>query len=94
SLVMATVPEESRGIVSGILQAGSPSGYLIASLVFFLLFPVIVWRGMFFVGAVPALLVLYIRRNVEESPAYLKRQAEGRRPFLTVLRENIPLFIG
>jgi SHS family lactate transporter-like MFS transporter len=61
--------------------------------VFFLLFPVIGWRGMFFVGAVPALLVLYIRRNVEESPAFLKRQAEGRRPFLTVLRENIPLFI-
>ena len=93
SLVMETVPEDSRGIVSGILQAGYPSGYLIASIVFFLLFPVIGWRGMFFVGALPALLVLYIRRNVEESPSFLKRQATGRRPFLTVLRENIPLFI-
>jgi SHS family lactate transporter-like MFS transporter len=93
SLVMETVPEESRGIVSGILQAGYPSGYLIASLLFFLLFPVIGWRGMFFVGVAPALLVLYIRRNVQESPAFLKRQQQGRRPFLTVLRENIPLFI-
>ena len=93
SLVMETVPEDSRGIVSGILQAGYPSGYLIASIAFFLLFPVIGWRGMFFVGALPALLVLYIRRNVEESPSFLKRQATGRRPFLTVLRENIPLFI-
>ncbi|MGO8034079.1 MFS transporter, partial [Rhizobium ruizarguesonis] len=45
SLVMETVPEESSGIVSGILQAGYPSGYLIASIVFFLLFPVIGWRG-------------------------------------------------
>ncbi len=94
SLVMETVPEESRGIVSGILQAGYPSGYLIASLLFFLLFPVIGWRGMFFVGVAPALLVLFIRRNVQESPAFLKRQQRGRgRPFLTVLRENIPLFI-
>jgi SHS family lactate transporter-like MFS transporter len=48
---------------------------------------------MFFVGALPALLVLYIRRNVEESPAFLKRQQQRRRPFLSVLRENIPLFI-
>ncbi|QRM45217.1 MFS transporter [Rhizobium sp. BG4] len=93
SLVMETVPEESRGIVSGILQAGYPSGYLLASIVFFLLFPVIGWRGMFCVGALPALLVLYIRRNVEESPAFIERQRKGRRPFLTILRENIPLFI-
>ncbi|EPE98234.1 MFS transporter [Rhizobium grahamii] len=93
SLVMETVPEDSRGIVSGILQAGYPSGYLLASIVFFLLFPVIGWRGMFFVGALPALLVLYIRRNVEESPAFIKRQKQGRRPFLTVLRENVPLFL-
>lgn len=93
SLVMETVPEESRGIVSGILQAGYPSGYLLASLLFFLLFPVIGWRGMFFVGVAPALLVFYIRRNVQESPVFEKRQQQGRRPFLAVLRENIPLFI-
>jgi SHS family lactate transporter-like MFS transporter len=48
---------------------------------------------MFFVGALPALLVLYIRRSVEESPAFLKRQKQGRRPFHTVLRENVPLFL-
>ncbi|MEZ2219294.1 MFS transporter [Rhizobium sp. RCC_161_2] len=93
SLTMETVPEESRGIVSGILQAGYPSGYLLASIVFFLLFPVIGWRGMFMVGALPALLVLYIRRNVEESPAFMERQKTPQRPFFTVLRENIPLFL-
>lgn len=93
SLTMETIPEESRGLVSGILQAGYPSGYLIASIVFFLLFPIIGWRGMFIVGAVPALLVLYIRRNVQESPAFVQRQSKPQRPFLTVLRENIPLFI-
>ena len=93
SLTMETVPKESRGIVSGILQAGYPSGYLLASIVFFFLFPVIGWRGMFMVGALPALLVLYIRRNVEESPAFVERQKKPQRPFLTVLRENLPLFL-
>ncbi|QND47417.1 MFS transporter [Rhizobium lusitanum] len=93
SLTMETVPKEARGIVSGILQAGYPSGYLLASIVFFLLFPVIGWRGMFMVGALPALLVLYIRRNVEESPAFVERQKKPQRPFFTVLRENIPLFL-
>jgi SHS family lactate transporter-like MFS transporter len=93
SLVMETIPERSRGIVSGLLQAGYPSGYLLASIVFFALFPVIGWRGMFMVGVLPALLVLYIRRTVQESPAFLKNQHRVRRTFLTVLKENIPLFI-
>jgi SHS family lactate transporter-like MFS transporter len=93
SLVMESIPEKARGLVSGMLQAGYPCGYLIASLVFFFLFPVIGWRGMFILGAFPALLVLYIRRNVEESPSFLKNQHRVRRPFLTVLRENLPLFI-
>ncbi|MBO9131670.1 MFS transporter [Rhizobium sp. B230/85] len=93
SLVMETIPEKARGVVSGVLQAGYPCGYLIASLVFFFLFPVIGWRGMFIIGAFPALLVLYIRRNVEESPSFLKNKDRARRPFLTVLRENTPLFI-
>jgi SHS family lactate transporter-like MFS transporter len=93
SLVMETIPQKARGLVSGMLQAGYPCGYLIASLVFFFLFPVIGWRGMFIIGAFPALLVLYIRRNVEESPSFLKNQHRVRRPFVTVLRENVPLFI-
>jgi SHS family lactate transporter-like MFS transporter len=93
SLVMETIPDKTRGIVSGMLQAGYPCGYLIASIVFFFLFPVIGWRGMFILGAFPALLVLYIRRSVEESPSFLKNQHRVRRPFLAILRENIPLFI-
>ena len=93
SLVMETIPERSRGIISGVLQAGYPTGYLIASIVFFFLFPVIGWRGMFMVGVAPALIVLYIRSNVEESPTFLKNQHRVRRPFLTVLKENVPLFI-
>ena len=72
---METIPPRTRGVVSGILQAGYPSGYLIASVVYGLLFTTIGWRGMFIVGAAPALLVLYIRGKVEESPSFQARRA-------------------
>lgn len=70
SLVMESVPARLRGPVSGLLQSGYPSGYFVASLVYFLLFDTIGWRGMFMVGIAPALLVLLIRIHVKESPAF------------------------
>ncbi len=73
SLTMETIRPESRGIVSGLLQSGYPCGYLLASLVFFVLYPHIGWRGMFMVGVIPALLILYIRRHVPESPGWQKQ---------------------
>jgi SHS family lactate transporter-like MFS transporter len=74
SLALETIPPKTRGAISGLLQAGYPSGYLLAAILFYGLFPYIGWRGMFMVGALPALLVLYIRRHVDESPAFMVRQ--------------------
>ncbi|MDQ8728068.1 MFS transporter [Bradyrhizobium sp. LHD-71] len=94
SLTMETVPEKARGIVSGILQAGYPTGYLLASIVFFVLYPYIGWRGMFMVGALPALLVFYIRRHIEESPAFVARQqAVVRTGIVDAIRGNVGLFV-
>ncbi len=70
SLTMETIPPQSRGFVSGILQCGYPTGFLVASLAYALLYTHISWRGMIMLGALPALLVLYIRRNVPESPVW------------------------
>ncbi|MDE2303606.1 MAG: MFS transporter [Sphingomonadales bacterium] len=72
SLAMESIPARLRGRVSGLLQAGYPSGYLLASLAFALLFDRIGWRGMFFLGIAPAFLVLLIRLHVEESPAFVR----------------------
>ena len=76
SLVMESIPARLRGPVSGLLQSGYPSGYFVASLVYFALFDAIGWRGMFFVGIAPALLVFLIRMHVEESPAFVERQTK------------------
>src|SRR6478752_7903132 len=74
SLVMESIPARLRGPVSGLLQSGYPSGYFVASLVYFLLFDTIGWRGMFMVGVAPAFLVLLIRMHVEESPVFEARR--------------------
>jgi SHS family lactate transporter-like MFS transporter len=70
SLTMETIPPKARGIVSGLLQAGYPAGYLLAAIVYAVLFPLIGWRGMFMVGVLPAMLVFYVRRRVPESPSW------------------------
>jgi SHS family lactate transporter-like MFS transporter len=75
SLAFESVPVRSRGLVSGMLQAGYPCGYLVASVVFGLLIEHIGWRGMFMVGAAPALLVLYIRSKVPESAAWTQSRS-------------------
>jgi SHS family lactate transporter-like MFS transporter len=78
SLTMESVPAKWRGPVSGLLQAGYPSGYMLAS-VLYLALPWLGWRGMFMVGVIPALLVFYIRRNVPESPDWMARSHHERR---------------
>jgi SHS family lactate transporter-like MFS transporter len=93
SLTMETIPAKARGVVSGILQEGYAFGYLFAAVVYGLLFDTIGWRGMFAVGVLPALLVLYIRRNVEESPAWRRMRAQPRRPLGEVLKGRWPLFV-
>ncbi len=87
SLAFETVPIRSRGLVSGILQAGYPCGYLLAAVVFGLLFHRIGWRGMFVVGAAPALLVLYIFSKVPESRTWAAGRAQpARRSLIDGLR--------
>jgi SHS family lactate transporter-like MFS transporter len=86
SLVMESIPAKLRGPVSGLLQSGYPSGYFVASLVFYLLFDRIGWRGMFMVGVAPALLVLLIRMHVKESPVF---EARRGRPHVNPVTELV-----
>src|ERR1700727_3299016 len=88
SLTMETIPPHARGFVSGLLQSGYPTGYFLASIVYGVLFPYIGWRGMFMVGVIPALLVLYIRRNVPESPSWSREAAAELGGTLTVLKQH------
>jgi MFS transporter, SHS family, lactate transporter len=91
ALALESVPTESRGAISGILQQGYPLGYLLASILFGLFFSVLGWRGMFVVGALPAGLVLYLRAKVPESPTWKKSDARSG-TLIRALREHFPRF--
>jgi SHS family lactate transporter-like MFS transporter len=82
SLTMESIKPEARGLVSGLLQSGYPTGYLLASIVYRNFYEPLgaltgmaPWRSLFLVGIVPALLILYIRRHVPESPGWSREHA-------------------
>jgi MFS transporter, SHS family, lactate transporter len=78
ALTMETIPTSSRGAVSGLLQTGYPSGYFLASIAVYLFYDRLGWRGMFVLGALPAILVFFIRRGIDESPSWLEQKALPR----------------
>jgi SHS family lactate transporter-like MFS transporter len=71
ALAFETLPKEGRGGFSGILQEGYALGSILASAAFALFFHAIGWRGLFILGASPALLVFYVQARVKESPVWL-----------------------
>jgi SHS family lactate transporter-like MFS transporter len=93
SLTMESIPISSRGIVSGMLQAGYPLGYLAAALVYAFLFDSLGWRGLFMIGVAPALLSIYVIRNVQESPTWRNRQETRHVGTLEVLKAHWALAI-
>ncbi|HEY0178914.1 MAG TPA: MFS transporter [Dokdonella sp.] len=95
SLAMESIPPRARGAVSGLLQEGYAAGYLIGGLCYLLLFDHVGWRGMFAIGVLPALLVLFIRRHVPESPVWTAaggRAAPAAAGFFTTMRGRWGLF--
>jgi len=73
-------PAHLRGTASGMMQSGYSLGFLLSSLVFQFVYPLVNrgddfgWRVMFWIGVLPAFLVLFIMRGVSESPVWLERQ--------------------
>lgn len=98
SLIMESVPASWKGTASGILQAGYPAGYLLASIVFLTL-PIVGWRGLFILGGSAVFSALYIWLRVPESPDWLARQKAPKNPtqpqrgLWSVVRQNIALCV-
>ena len=80
-LIGEAIRSEFRGRAVGFVQSGWSIGWAIAAVcysAFFLLLPIeIAWRTMFWVGILPALLVLYIRKRVPEPDMYRDLRGTG-----------------
>ncbi len=92
ALAFETLPTEGRGFFSGLLQEGYVAGYLFAALIYGTVFSFVGWRGMFVIGVLPALLVVYIRSKVEESPAWLKGRAAPKAE--SHIRRDVLTYLG
>lgn len=76
SLVAEVWPQRSRAMGLGVLQALSAVGNILAALTTLVL-SAANWRTVFFVGAVPALLVLWVRRSVHEPEAWQEAKTKA-----------------
>ncbi|HLI78172.1 MAG TPA: MFS transporter, partial [Acidobacteriaceae bacterium] len=83
ALALESLPAENRGFFAGLLQEGYAAGNLLAAAVYGLVAVLYhgsgfaSWRLLFVIGALPSLLVIYVRMHVQESPAW---EARNRGP--------------
>ena len=98
SLAMESWPARSRGLMSGVLQGSWSLGFALSSVAYWLLFDAIGWRGLLWLGILPAFVCVYIRYYVKEPALWVenrKRQREQRKevraPLLTIFK---PALLG
>jgi MFS family permease len=96
ALVSETFPARHRGKALAFVQSAWAIGYGLAALVNLIVMPIWGWRGVFFVGVLPALFTLWIRRKVEEPELWQRTPpaARGRiGDLFTIDRARITVFI-
>jgi MFS family permease len=89
-LLGEVIRAQHRGKALGVMQAGWALGWGTAALLYAFFFSILppqtAWRALFLVGIVPAVLVFWVRRYVEEPPVYLEARAllaaQGAQPSL------------
>jgi MFS family permease len=78
ALVSETFPARHRGKALAFVQSSWAIGYGLAALVNLLVMPVWGWRGVFFVGVIPALFTMWIQQNVREPKMWLESSSAER----------------
>ena len=90
ALIAETWPAEHRAKALGLMQSTWAIGEMVAAGVVALVLPRFGWRAVFLVGVLPALIVLWIRRDVPESEIWLRRTATSASGSLrTLLRKDL-----
>ena len=83
ALISETWPKEHRGKAMSIMQSGYAVGGVVVALIAGPIIAAYGWRILFFIGIIPALLVYWIRRHVEEPKIWknnIKDQINSAKP--------------
>jgi MFS family permease len=86
-LLHESVPENTRVRLAGWLHTATPTGLFLAAFVTLIGGSMLGWRGMFFLGILPALLIVYLRSNIPE-PARAKSSEVARPAFSTLFSKG------
>jgi SHS family lactate transporter-like MFS transporter len=89
ALAMESWPMRSRAFMSGVLQGSWGIGFLLSSAAYGLLYTSIGWRGLLWIGVLPALTVVYVRYFVKEPPVWVENRRRQRAENREV---RLPLF--
>jgi len=96
ALAMESWPARSRGFMSGILQGSWGLGFALSSVAYWVLFDAIGWRGLLWLGILPAVVCVFIRYYVKEPEVWVenrKRQREQNRevraPLFTIFKASL-----
>jgi len=78
SLAMESWPARSRGLMSGVLQGSWALGFLLSGAIYALFYNAIGWRGMLWIGILPALSLVYVRYFVKEPEVWVENRRRQR----------------
>ena len=93
SYAMESSPRRFRGVLSGLMQAGYPMGYLLASVAIETLTPVFGWRVVFFLGAPVAVLIVLLTLFAPESAAWQQHRPASIKGIFAALVEHKGTFL-
>jgi SHS family lactate transporter-like MFS transporter len=96
ALAMESWPARSRGFMSGILQGSWGLGFALSALAYGFLFDLIGWRGLLWIGILPAFVVIWIRFYVKEPEVWVENKrlqrenkAEVRAPLFSIFKRGL-----
>ena len=78
ALVAETFPSHSRTAALGVVQATSALGNVAAGLIWRLFGEALGWRGVFFLGVIPALLLFVILFFIKEPEAWKEKRRQSK----------------
>lgn len=93
SYAMESSPRRFRGVLSGMMQAGYPMGYLLAAVAMQTLTPALGWRSVFFVGAPVAVLIVVLTLFAPESEAWKQHRPTSVKQVLGSLVQHRGMFL-
>src|SRR5215831_2576865 len=92
-LVSEIWPAEHRGKAIGIMQSGWAIGYILAAAAAAAILPALGWRWLFAAGVLPALLVFWVRKDVQEPEVWARARKQpgetARRPLTTMAVQTL-----